>query len=755
MNDEFCEIDGEVIPTSNLIISKAIDFVNAIVNSDYAWLVECRRTTSDNEIIVFDAKVQVGQKTVHKIKKYERLAVVFEQSDAIIPEVLALRKTFPLVPHVNLRTKEFPRSLCVTEQRYSESKLKWTASTFVENIRHWLASAAKGTLHAEDQPLEPLLLGSEGFLVLPYDLFAETVDSEPLFIFIEDSENKRKTYIAKRPEDNNENSSAFEFVAFSFLIEPQTHGLIRSAPTTLFELHEFLENGNADLLEELRSKLKAWKEKNEEKHFLAGQLALIIRMLKTRDEDSVPETIELRAFLTLETIKEVGVEIGLWEESEGELGYLIPIDRNKTGQQIRIGMLNPVSSLSRENAAQLNNVLLQASRKIVAVGLGSLGSQIFMNLIRSGYGKWILIDEDFLLPHNLSRHALPGVFTGGSKSRWMAELANHTIDGEPIADWIVADVLNPLESSETSQKVKEAFDPAEIILDASASVPVARRLALDIDSSARRISVFLNPQGTDVTILAEDSERKTTLDSLEMQYYRHLINEKCLKDHLKRNDERIRYATSCRDVSATIPQDFVALQAAICSRAIHQITSNEQAFLSIWRTDEDQISVQRYAFSVRNSIKRKIGEWTLCTDEGFLDKVHEARAKKLPNETGGVLVGSYDMQRKIVYVVDCLPSPPDSEEWPTHYIRGCRELRLKIKKTEKITENQLNYVGEWHSHPPKCSVKPSQDDLQAFDWLSNLMKIDGLPPLMLIVGDPGQHAFYLNKIETSSEMGIG
>ena len=470
---------------------------------------------------------------------------------------------------------------------------------------------------------------------------------------------------------------------------------------------------------------------------------------------SVPETIELRAFLTLETIKEVGVEIGLWEESEGGLGYLIPIDRNKTGQQIRIGMLNPVSSLSRENAAQLNNVLPQASRKIVAVGLGSLGSQIFMNLIRSGYGKWILIDEDFLLPHNLSRHALPGVFTGGSKSRWMAELANHTIDGEPIADWIVEDVLNPLESSETSQKVKEAFDPAEIILDASASVSVARRLALDIDSSARRISVFLNPQGTDVTILAEGSERKTTLDSLEMQYYRHLINEKCLKDHLKRNHGRIRYATSCRDVSATIPQDFVALQAAICSRAIHQITSNEQAFLSIWRTDEDQISVQRHAFPVRNSIKCKIGEWTLCTDEGFIDKIHEARAKKLPNETGGVLVGSYDMQRKIVYVVDCLPSPPDSEEWPTHYIRGCRELRSKIKKTEKITENQLNYVGEWHSHPPNCSVKPSQDDLQAFDWLSNLMKIDGLPPLMLIVGDPGQHAFYLNKIETSSEMGMG
>ena len=746
MSDEFCEIDGEVISASNLTVPKAKDFVNAVENSNYACLVECRRTTSDDEIIIFDAKIQVGQKTVHAIKKYERIAVVFEKSDTMMPDVLALRRNFPLVPHVNLRSKELPRSLCLTEQQYSEWKLRWTGPAFVENIRDWLASTAKGKLHAEDQPLEPLLLGSEEFLVLPHDLFTETVDSEPLLLSIEDNGNERKTYIAKRPKDGNENPNLFEFVAFSFLIEPQTHGIIRRAPTTLFELHEFLENSDADLLRELRSKLKAWKEKNKEKNLLEGRLALIIRMPKTRDKDSVSETIELRAFLTFETIKEVGVEIGLWDESEGSIGYLIPIDYNKVGQQIRVGMLNPVSSLSRENAAQFNNLLPQSSRKIAAVGLGALGSQVFMNLIRAGYGKWILIDKDFLLPHNLSRHALPGVFIGGAKSRWMAEVANHTIDGDPIADWIVADILNPLESSETLQKVKGAFNTAEIILDASASVPVARHLVLDVDSSARRISLFLNPQGTDVTVLAEDSERKTTLDSLEMQYYRHLINESCLKGHLEVNYGRIRYAPSCRDVSSTIPQDFVALQAAICSRAIHQLTSNEQASLSIWRTEEEQINVQRYAFPVRNSIRCKIGKWTVCTDEGFIAKVQEARAKKLPNETGGVLVGSYDMQRKIVYVADCLPSPPDSEEWPTLYIRGCQGLRSQIEKIQQITVNELQYIGEWHSHPPGCSVKPSQDDLQVFDWLSNYMKVDGLPPLMLIVGDRRKHAFYLEKI---------
>ena len=746
MKEEFFEVDGKVISAGDLRISKAEDFAKAVESAAYAHLIECRRTASSDEIIVFDAEVEIGQKTVHDIRSFERLAVTFEVSDTKMPEVLALRRDFPLVPHLNLRLKEFPRSLCVTEQKYSEWKLRSTGTTFVEVIRQWLSLTARSRLHAEDQPLEPLLLGSEGGLILPSDLFTKAIDSELLSITLVDSGNGRGTFIAERPKSVDEVQNPFEYVATVFRSAPQPHGVIRRAPITLFELHEFLKGSNLDLLGELRNCLKAWKNQHEKK-ILESRLALIIHLPKIRNENSMPETLEFRAFLTLETIRKVGIEIGLWEESNGHIGGVLDIDQNKKGDKIQVGMLNPLSSFSREGAAQLNGLPSRDSRKIVAVGLGALGSQVFMNLIRAGYGEWTLIDEDFLLPHNLARHVLPGDFIGYPKSRSMAELANHTIQGDSIADWIVADVLKPSESSETREKLQKAFSNAEIILDASASISVARQLVHDVDSSARRISIFINPQGTDVVILAEDEKRETTLDFLEMQYYRHIINEPHLESHLQRNSERIRYATSCRDVSSTISQDFVALQSAICSRAIHQVTSNEEALLSIWCTDGDQINVQRHSFPVKNPISYKKGEWTLCTDEGVMDKVYKARAEKLPNETGGVLVGTYDMQRKIVYVVDCLLSPPDSEEWPTVYIRGCQGLKAQIEKIKQITDGQLNYVGEWHSHPPHCSVKPSQLDRKVFGWLSEWMKADGLPPLMLIVGDPGKYAFYLEQME--------
>ena len=238
-------------------------------------------------------------------------------------KILALRCDFPSVPHLNLRSRKLPKSLCITEQAYSEWKLHSTAITFVEEIRQWLISTAKGTLHADDQPLEPLLVSSEGALILPSDLFTTSSDSELLFISLKDSGSGRKTYIAKRPKDIDKNSNLLEYVAFSFLTKPQTHGIIRSAPETLFELHKFLEDSNVDedssvdLLDELRSRLKIWRNEYKEAKMLEKRLALIIGLPKMRDENTATVELELCAFLTVETIKKVGIEIGLWDETNG------------------------------------------------------------------------------------------------------------------------------------------------------------------------------------------------------------------------------------------------------------------------------------------------------------------------------------------------------------------------------------------------------------------------------------------------------
>jgi integrative and conjugative element protein (TIGR02256 family) len=136
-----------------------------------------------------------------------------------------------------------------------------------------------------------------------------------------------------------------------------------------------------------------------------------------------------------------------------------------------------------------------------------------------------------------------------------------------------------------------------------------------------------------------------------------------------------------------------------------------------------------------------VGDWTLYLDEWVSREVGMLRRRKLPKETGGVLIGSFDLERKVVYVVDALPSPPDSEEWPTLYIRGCRGLKRRVDEIARLTDGALQYVGEWHSHPDHCSTAPSREDFDVFAWLTEIVGMEGLPGVMVIAGQHGVSCF--------------
>jgi hypothetical protein len=47
-------------------------------------------------------------------------------------------------------------------------------------------------------------------------------------------------------------------------------------------------------------------------------------------------------------------------------------------------------------------------------------------------------------------------------------------------------------------------------------------------------------------------------------------------------------------------------------------------------------------------------------DAGVLQTLREYRARRLPNETGGVLLGIVDMSRRSIHVAHAMPQPEDS-----------------------------------------------------------------------------------------------
>ncbi|MCZ2080409.1 MAG: Mov34/MPN/PAD-1 family protein [Bryobacterales bacterium] len=738
MPAEYLPAPGEVVSANDLTIPKARQtalFLLSCVHP-YARFLAARRN-GENEVVVVDLSIEVGQEPVHDIRPAERVAIEFTPTDSFPPEVLALRGDFPLVPHTNLRAREFPRSLCLYEESYDEVKLRWTAPAFIERIRIWMRDTGTGTLHRDDQPLEPILL-TWSHLVIPSDLFTggQQNESEQLIItnYIHD-EKRGEVLVAERPAAGK---PGIPFVVTALRCPPQPHGVIRHQPSNLAALHDLVAITGIDLLAELFQRLANWDRAAAP---LTSRLVLIVYFPKMRCADAPPEASDIWAFLTLETVETVGSRLGVWEVRDGKVGQLIgaTVDRSRVAN-IAISSLNPTFALSRASAAALSG-FAPDERRITAIGVGALGSQVIPILVREGFGEWTVVDDDRLLPHNLVRHGLTKRAVGYAKAIAVHVMGNELLEQPAMRSSVVANVLRP---GDSASLLKTALDDSAVIADFSASVAVGRHLARDVNAPARRVSLFLNPTGTDLVMLAEDVARQIPLDCLEMQYYRELVANPDMADHLRPAGGRVRYAQSCRDLTSTVPGELVALHAAIGASALRRSLAGESSGIQIWKAGADG-SVRAFPISARPIVKEVLSEWTLYTDDGLMDKLRALRHAKLPRETGGVLLGSFDMQRRIVYVVDTIASPPDSQEWPTVYVRGCKGLHKDIAVAEERTQRMLHYVGEWHSHPDGYSALPSNDDLLAFDWLTRHLETDGVPALMIIATEANT-AFFLGRM---------
>jgi hypothetical protein len=83
-------------------------------------------------------------------------------------------------------------------------------------------------------------------------------------------------------------------------------------------------------------------------------------------------------------------------------------------------------------------------------------------------------------------------------------------------------------------------------------------------------------------MLIEDQKRQTTLDFLEIQYYRNLIYMPELKEHMKVEPDKIRYSASCRDISNRIPQENIGVLSSICSSFLRKALNKEEGAIHIW-----------------------------------------------------------------------------------------------------------------------------------------------------------------------------
>ena len=173
------------------------------------------------------------------------------------------------------------------------------------------------------------------------------------------------------------------------------------------------------------------------------------------------------------TIDDLAVKLDLRPPHQGTfhipLGSYKPTDLDK----VLVATIRPTFALSKRYARVLSGGG-EEDPAIVAVGAGALGSQIILNLARQGFGKWTIIDDDHLLPHNLVRHALSVQHEGLNKASALAYEICELLHDEQAARAGTFDILRPPGHDDG---FNTAIRCADVILDFSASHAVARFLA--------------------------------------------------------------------------------------------------------------------------------------------------------------------------------------------------------------------------------------------------------------------------------------
>ena len=445
MADSYLPADGELIQYDALALVPASDVASFLLRGlhPFARFIEARVVNAGDEhseTVVMEVDVELSQFAVADIHPTERISITFAEGENAWPEVLALRNNFPLVSHLNLRAKEFPRSLCLYEQPFAENRSRWAPVSIVERVRSWLADTSKGTLHRSDQPLEQLFLGTRDAIVLP-ESFRLTPATGPhrLGIIHADLRPWGELFFANRVGDNTQ-APGSRFLATTFVTPAITHGVLRWIPQTLSELHSVCVDAGGDLLGAVRNEMGTW---DSGPSTLNSHLVLLVVFPKLRTTGAMIESFETWVFVSNETIEVIGQALGIWQMTNGVAGHVIGGVLNQDAlKELRVYPLNPTYALGRDGAATMNGTQPDLTR-FTAVGLGALGSQVVTLLARSGFGMWSLIDEDVLLPHNIARHELNADFVGFPKAEAMKQYLNRLL-AVPLAERAVfANILDP------------------------------------------------------------------------------------------------------------------------------------------------------------------------------------------------------------------------------------------------------------------------------------------------------------------------
>jgi len=738
VEDNYFEF-GELIDGTDpelLKIQLAKTFVDVVKHHKAFTLIELRCIHNEySEILVVDCRNDnVWTKNPVGIKPCERLALRFFSDLTRMPEVRALRKNFPAVIHLNHVLMNEPKSLCLYLDLWPNLQRTWTPQKQLNRILDWLELTATQKLHLEDQPLEQIFFKGKFELVLPAD-FDEKVDENNFLLTVSPTHRRNnlgpilKGKFEEATQVVRENIPAACFV---LTLTPVVHG-VENMPNTLGELEKLLSDKGASIIKNLYDQIKLRASQGGISKSSESYTLLVLHIPIVKEIGEAPLRFDVQGVIINSGLADLGVALDALQEVNGRYQPFTLLSDQAALHNWRNISIEPMECISpfTESYARLASGLTSEGPNVALVGLGALGSAMSNIWTREGWGTLSLIDPDYIKPHNLARHIAYEFQIGAYKVDAVNELIDNTYStlGKNR-------IGLPLDARDfNNNEISDALKINDLIIDVTTTLEFPRDISVNLDIK-RAVSVFLTPSGLDSIMLIEDDGRKFTLDVLEAIYYRSILNYEWGENHLLGNFSHLRIGGGCRDVSKIMSLELVNVHAAVLARQIRLRFEESTAAIKVWHSNADTGEITQDSIPLPSAIYIiDHGSWKIVWDEDIRLKLQAIRQTALPKETGGVLIGYYDLKLMMIYIVDVIPAPSDSKADQTGFERGKDGLSAAIRNVEKRTANIVSYIGEWHSHPDGVAARPSGDDINLLAYLTLRLKEDGLPAVMLIVGE--------------------
>ena len=669
-------------------------------------------------------------------------------------EVLALRKDFPKTPHLNGTSSGEPASLCLYAESWESVERTWTPKKFLQRILWWLHETSNATLHLNDIIPERLFYNNFCQVILPFDFF-NSLNSNNFRLRLNYIHNKDKLYKVFRAYFIEDSEKVDDCYLESLVVILPELGLnpIERVPDTLVGLIEYFNGKDIDLNYILTEKIKKIAGNNGIS-FLSpsNDTFLLLLLIVPRNRPNTEESSGYDSYgfaLSNTTISDLGIRLGALTKGFDKKNenicfpdyhlFNLAIEQPKANlTKIQLDHVQITLETTLEYARTASGIdPSNADFNGVLAGVGALGSTLAEIWSREAWGKWSYVDDDLLKPHNVVRHIGKDCHIGKSKVDVVKELVdlNYHSGEKSIA------IHAKINDSENPQ-VKEAIDNAELLVDVTTSIETARDLPT-LANLTRIVSTFITPSGEDAVLLFEDKYQKIRVDALETQYYRAILNNDWGVKHLKKDLGAFKTGGGCRDISMVISDELIKLHSAILARQIRLGRLNNQAQIKVWSLDDSTGQVNSHIVEVSPQKKVLLDNgWTIVYDNFIHQKLFEIRAKELPKETGGVILGYIDQKLKSIYIVDVCEAPHDSIATPTTFIRGSEGLSDYIDLCREKTAHIVRYIGDWHSHPNHVSTSPSALDEVLLTDLQNKIDDPDDPVLMAIINS-NKVSFYL------------